>query len=239
MLHEYALDPQVISRWQAFRYFIDQFGVHQGRMIARFPKSWKRLVYEATSRCSEIERKRIEEGLTQINSKILPSSRAYAGLVTWLENAETQHALKPFHAIITCDSPNCATPILIADEVCETTELWNVPSQIRVPRAAPEMAQRVHSFLAASQEILFVDPHFNPRAQRFRRSLEHFLQRSVNLSRQLKRVEYHLKYDDGKPSTNDFIDQCRSKLPALLPEGVELKLIRWMERPGGRKPKAG
>lgn len=235
MLHEYALDPQAISTWQTFRYFVDRFGVHHGRMIARFPKRWERMVYDTTLGRGEIERKRIEEGLIQIKAKLLRQSRSYDSELSWLENAETQHRTHPFHAIIACSNASCTAAVLIADEVCETTELWNIPSQIHAPRIAEEMARRVQPFLAASSEVLFVDPHFNPDELRFRRSLEHFVEQTIAANRQLTRIEYHLKYDDNKPSSEYFANQCKNKLPSLIAAGIELRLIRWKQRTDGRE----
>jgi hypothetical protein len=67
MLHEYALEPALLDNWKDFRYFTEKFCVSRGRMIARYPKRWKRLVYESLSNCGEIERKRIEEGLIEFH----------------------------------------------------------------------------------------------------------------------------------------------------------------------------
>lgn len=81
MLHEFALDPEVISDWKSFRYFVDSYGVSEGRLISHFPKRWKRLVYDAVAKNkpTEMERKRIEERLINIDDRLLKQSRGYDG----------------------------------------------------------------------------------------------------------------------------------------------------------------
>ena len=50
MLKEFALEPEALASWESFRYLIEKFGVSKGRVISRFPKQWKRLVYERQHR---------------------------------------------------------------------------------------------------------------------------------------------------------------------------------------------
>ena len=43
MIKEFALDPEVLAvSFRDFSYFIEKFGVAQGRVISRFPKDWKK-----------------------------------------------------------------------------------------------------------------------------------------------------------------------------------------------------
>ena len=91
MIYEFALDPGVLSTWGSFRYFYDNFGAEHGRLISQFPKRWKRMVYDACSKCADIDKKRIEERLAYINNKLVKMSREYNNSMPWLENAEEQH----------------------------------------------------------------------------------------------------------------------------------------------------
>ncbi len=48
MFKEYAVEPEAIAAsWETCRYLVELFGFHQGRLISRFPKTWKRLAIEA------------------------------------------------------------------------------------------------------------------------------------------------------------------------------------------------
>ena len=103
MLHEYALDPSVLTNWQSFRYFFENFGVSQGRMISQYPKKWKRMVYEACAGCRDIERSRIEQRLADIDDRLLRTTTLFDAALPWFANAETNR--KAFHAVISTVNP--------------------------------------------------------------------------------------------------------------------------------------
>ena len=49
MIHEYALEPELVASWHdrmQFRFFIGQFGFGTGRVVSRYPKQWRELVLE-------------------------------------------------------------------------------------------------------------------------------------------------------------------------------------------------
>jgi len=75
MLHEYALDPSVLHNFDKVRYFLEKFGVHRGRIIARFPGKWERMVTQAANSCGEIERARIVECLINARVNLIKSQR--------------------------------------------------------------------------------------------------------------------------------------------------------------------
>src|SRR6266481_4047429 len=100
MIYEYALEPALLSNWQNFRYFAEKFGVSKGRLISRYPRTWQRLVLESLASCGVIERKRIEEGLIILKRHMLSRHHEWTEQLDWLSNAETEHAKRPFHAVI-------------------------------------------------------------------------------------------------------------------------------------------
>ena len=71
MLAEYALDPELLSNWRDFRFYISQFGASQGRMISRYPKHWKRLVIEATQAASNVAQKNAEVAVEAVIKQVL------------------------------------------------------------------------------------------------------------------------------------------------------------------------
>lgn len=232
MLHEYALDPVVLSNWHSFRYFYEKFGVAHGRLISRFPKKWKRMVYEACGGCGDIERKRIEEKLRDIDAMLLPTGRSYDVNLPWLNNAEVQHRLQPFHAIIANENPRKVDEILIADEIEENMPLWKVSREIPVPRKAADLAKCLATLLQNSTEILFIDPHFRPYESRYKNALRHFVEVAFANNRKFKRIEYHL--EENPDATAVFFErECCDKIPAIVPHGIEIIFIRWKQRDGG------
>ena len=79
MIYEYAVDPALLCDKERFRYLVENFGVHKGRLISRYPKRWKRLVYKGVAELSEMQRKWIEERLATIDWSLgKPAARVIA-----------------------------------------------------------------------------------------------------------------------------------------------------------------
>lgn len=234
MIYEYALEPLLLNNWKDFRYFIEKFGVAQGRLISRYPKRWKRMVYESLTGCGEVERKRIEDRLQNIDGKMITRQHEWNSQQDWLSNAETEHLRRPFHAIVARSNPNRREYVLEGESVSEEHALWAARRRQPVPRIAQEMAACVALLLRTSQEILFVDPHFGPQHLRFRRPLEAFLavaleQRDGSLP---KKIEIHTGDDLG---AGFFQQECQRCLPAIIPAGMKVRLVRWHQKEGGEK----
>ncbi len=238
MIHEYALQPDALSTWTSFQIFFDQFGFSKGRVISKYPKHWKRLVYQAVERQqpTALERARIEESLRTIDDRLLEQKRAYNGEMDWLENAIDVDRVNPFKAIIAKVFPSPCLNAVVADEVDEAHPLWLVETQRIVARTPEGMTESIGPALRVSSEIIFVDPHFDPDAYRFREPLEAFVSAALVGGIAVKRIEYHFKDDQRtKPQFNEhFEETCRRKLAPLVPVGSDLRLVRWKERSGGK-----
>lgn len=230
MFHEFALDPEVLRTWPAFRFLTEQFGISQGRMIAQFPKKWKRAVYDACAGTSPIDRSRIEERLRSIDMKLYHSGRVFDGNLDWIENAVTSHAGKSFRAIITL-AERCNVPgtwdheLITADD-----DRWS-PGIPPVLRQASAMAEAATMLLKSSAEIVFVDQHYSCQA-RHGRPLARFLELALQ-GAGVKRLEYHL----GCHGSSDwFLESLQKQVRYFqLPANVRLSFFRWRERPSGEE----
>src|SRR5262249_55329996 len=104
MIHEYALEPELVATWgnrQDYRYFIEKFGLGQPRIASRYPKKWKRLVFEAFHGTDDVEKKRVEELVQRLAERMVHRREAlWNPGRTWSENARAEHGRVPFHAII-------------------------------------------------------------------------------------------------------------------------------------------
>jgi len=240
MIHEFALDPACLNNWPTFKYVIDQCGVHHGRLISRFPRRWQK---EAISRCiiEGVKRTAVVEKLRNMEHKLINSNRNYSSERDWLENAENQHEIKFFHAIISCENPRNHEKVLIAEDIDETIELWNVPREKIVPRKAYDLAVCARSLLNVSKEIMMIDPHFNPELPRFRDTFSHIIN-FIFENNKPRRCELHVEYKESikKPPLplDIWQERCQNYLSPILPEGSQLRVFRWKEKPGGDKPHA-
>ena len=232
MIREYALDPRALSNWKDFIRLYDGFGVPSGRLISRFPKKWKRLVYDACLQCSDIEKKRIEEKLSAIELKMIVPERDFDGNQPWLNNAEASHAQKPFHAIIAIENPRGHGHIMLADHVEEANPLWKITREECIPKTADELIRCAGMLLEQSEEILLVDQHFNPQNPNYSGPLARFLARACGNGQAPRRVEYHLNAFDR--SKSDFEAQCL-KIARLFPPYLQVTFVRWKQLDGGQK----
>jgi hypothetical protein len=91
MLYEFALEPALLSNWDRVRYYLGRFGVDQGRLIARFPRHWDKLVLAALADCKQVERHRIIEALFRLHDHLRPRHDEWDTTLDWLQNAEAEH----------------------------------------------------------------------------------------------------------------------------------------------------
>ena len=233
MFYEYALEPQLLNNWRDFRYFFENMGMSRGRLISRYPKHWKRLVYESLTDCGDMERKRIVEALKRADEKLLRRNNEWDGNKDWLTNAEAEHVRSPFHAIIARDNPHASASVLIGDALDEEEPLWILNNTCDVPRRAQDMADGVATLLQASREIIFIDPHFGPDLARYRRPLHCFLRVALqNRTTPIERIEFHMKEMPRIP----YLDEEYQNLSAtIIPSGIEVRFVMCREMPGSEK----
>jgi len=241
MLHEFALEPAVLSTWDNFRYFIDRVGVEHGRLIAQFPKRWKRLVYEAMSEFRGTKRMAVvEERLRRLDPAIARSRRPYDASREWLDNAETQHnGENPFQAIVARTNPRNHEAVLIAEEVSDDTPRWAVLREQKVPRRAADLAAAASRLITSSREILLVDPHFNPWEARWRQAFEAICAVIASATQSPTRIELHVTAwkPSGMPKwdVDEFCRECTRRLRTAVPVGLGLRIAIWKQKAGGER----
>ncbi len=225
MIKEFALDPQLLASWKDFRYFVEQFGVDRGRLISRYPKRWKALVYEALRGCPPVEKKKIEERLCRIDDRLLPREHLWRPDLPWLPNALEEHARTSFDGIVAGENPDQHPDVLVGDEVNEDDPRWRAETQRTVPRRAADLAACVAPFLRTAREVILVDPHLQPQERRFQRPLREFLAHLPVGS--VARVEFHT---GDKWEEDELRRQCENHLPGIVPVGIELCVVRWPQK---------
>ena len=104
MIYEYALEPELVATWtdpKDCRHFKSSFGSGQGRMVSRYPWRWKSLVWEACRINDDFARKRLEVLLASLSQPMVRRSEIHweNDSASWLENAESEHARRPFDRI--------------------------------------------------------------------------------------------------------------------------------------------
>lgn len=231
MFHEYALDPACISSWERARYFLDAFGPDKGRFLAEYPRQWRKRVIQEL-RCAPMEKHKIVERLRKLERRVFSGRKdaPYRGEQPWLENAEAEHRRHPFQAIIANHKPPSGSEhILDADDVDDTHPRWRTHSGTLVARDGAAMAAAVGLLIAASTEILIIDPYFRADQNDKTAML-------VQLCRRLSdKANVRIHYSDEPRGYQACSAAAARALPNVLPPGLQVTLHCWKERAGGRR----
>ena len=245
MLFEYAVEPELVATWadpRTGRYFIDRFGIGTPRLISRYPKRWKRLVWEAWE-ATEIrnggeagrQRRRMETLIQNLSSAMVKRQRPdWDPGRSWVENAVDQQV--PFHAVLARHNPTGDPKILVADELDESTSRWAAQHGRTVRRKAEDIAEAVGSMLRMATNIIFVDPYFAPHRSRFVNVIAACLEagwegRTVGPPR----VRIVSSAQDGNGTYAYFEAGCRDRLPREFPTHQKVMIHRLCEREGGER----
>lgn len=244
MIHEYALEPEVVASWHdrdKGRFFIDRFGYGAGRVVGMYPSktNWRKHVWavlDADFSPTDKDRMRMVEIVKKlIEAKVQRVGSEWNGTLDWLTNAESEHLRKPFHAILARENPrNNGTVMREADILEGEAAGWGTPHSIVVQRSAENMAECVAPMLRCATRVLFIDPYFRANERRFRDPLAAFL-RQVS-PQATTEIHASASYKDA-PNEEYFRDESERALQrhAVIPGGRELKMHRWRNREGGEK----
>jgi hypothetical protein len=107
MQYAFAVEPALLGKWSDFRYLHEKFGVHETRMIAKFPKKWQRMVLDAASDFTEMQRKSLVKWLQRRDDLLVACERDFDMPDDWLHSAELADAKngQEFQAILACQNP--------------------------------------------------------------------------------------------------------------------------------------
>ena len=233
LVSEFAVDPEAIDDWRTLQLLDASFGWERGRLIARFPKKWFQMVSERLSK-GFVSDAKVELCLQSLKGKAIRLGRPKElGPGDWLANARREHVRHPFHAIITRENSSTEPFILQIDELHDGTPRWQVPTDLAVAREASDMASVIAHLLAHSTDVVFIDPYFHPKKNKFVRPLRAFCKAAKHPNYATKTFHYHLL----KSADRELADcerDCLNELPLVIPTGINVEFHIWSERMGGQ-----
>ena len=170
---EFAIDPDVMARWEWFLPIHEMFGFENGRLIAEFPGKWRRQVMQKAEQLINEGSNSPMTGIFMI--EVLRSEEFRAALyssgrqpdekaATWLEKAQSQDP--PFDAIVTENLDEEEEGLLKAELGFWKKSAFKQRRQCRIKRSADELVGAPERLLRKSREIRLVDPYFDPRDNR-------------------------------------------------------------------------
>ena len=243
MLHEYAVDPALVATWvdrKDGRYFIKEFGPGSPRIIACYPGRWKKQAWKAFDRSTngnQIDRQRMVELVAKLSNRMVQRRNTeWRSELSWTHNAIEEHRRIPFHAILAADNPMRNPSILVAGDVDDENQQWNLPRSRTTPRRSHHIADLMRDMLRAAVDIVFIDPYFTPRRPQY----VDVIGACVWASRERRpvgdsRIRILGAVRENGEESEFFEDGCRQRLPPVLPVGQEVTVCRLSNRPGGEK----
>ncbi|WP_047537306.1 hypothetical protein [Pseudomonas sp. 11/12A] len=158
----FAIEPEAINNWKDLRYALEKFGYSKGLLIARYPKSWMKMVMDAcrSNGVGDVELARVEEKLRIVREdRLVRMGLPYEG-ANWLESVRAESVLNQLSAVLVKDQP-ILDKLHSIDDAHEN--LFNDRREVRVKRNAIALAEAAKYVLSASDQIVLVDPYFQSR----------------------------------------------------------------------------
>lgn len=241
LLREYAVEPACFGiDFRTAAQVLNLFGCDRGRVIAGCPRAWADEARRALERWPvdqrhTAKRKKVIERLVRLaSSGLFPERPTWRTERPWAEAALEEHRVRPFQAVLATEPRDADSWITVPNDLDPGEPCFEAGHEIRVDRTSGAMAEVLAPLLRASKIVLFVDPYFSPREERFIATLRALVGRLNGPVR----LEYHtLGYRRfGRQPLND--EQFRLALERscnFVPPGLTLSFLRWREREGGER----
>ncbi len=158
----FAIEPDAINNWKDLRYALEKFGYSKGLLIARYPKSWMKMVMDAcrSNGVGDIELARVEEKLRIVkDDRLVRMGLPYEG-ANWLASVRAEAVLNQLSAVLIKDQPT-SEKLHSIDDAHEN--LFDNRREAHVKRNANALAEAAKYVLTASDQIVLVDPYFQSR----------------------------------------------------------------------------
>lgn len=239
MIHAFALEPKLVATWgkrEEYRFVCDKFGLGTPRALLELPafRKWKRAVYLAANELalSQKEMTRIEL-LFKIfeDHKCRRADSAYDGLLTWLENAESEYDRRPFAAIVAAQNPRGHDAVLASEQLDGRSARWACEVGASPARTADALTAALSAMVVNCKTLHLVDPHWGPENARHSKVLEALMEllATHGHSPEVIRVHCLLKSDLA------FFELHAAQMAARLPNGCTIEFARWKQKDGGEK----
>lgn len=257
MIFEFALEPELVARWhnrKEYLFFEEKFGIKTGRMISKYPKKWRDLVWQAftSSRYGRDQnaQSRLNALLDYLCQNSVKRRDSFFEKPTWLERTEAENAQRPFHGIVASINPRNNSRVIRVSKLIESGhEYWIVKDDPVIARNVQEVVAAVAPLLRVCQQAIFIDPYFKPTEQRFTEPFAGYMKQLWTCCYGLNEpvVELHTgierffdKYEERSTTVEERVAdnlalEMKQRLPRFIPAGKKVKIFIWKQKPHGQK----
>jgi hypothetical protein len=187
----------------------------------------------AYSDADQNEKTRFVEFVRQLTLKKSKrqSARWDGAKQNWLQNILAEHALQPFHAIVTPQAAGDCREVTTPD-VDLNGNIWSVARTKRIERTGEAPAAALAPMLNSARTVTIFDPVFRP-VQRFDAPIKSLLDACAHRGLMTEVRILIRERDDDRP-WKMFEKDCE-RLRSLVPEGVILELVYIPEASAGTR----
>jgi len=237
MIKVCAIDPEVMGEWKWFNFLEPHFGVAAGRLIAEFPKHWRRAVMERADDLVQkevhkpLQRTRMEERMRadSFRRKLIGAGLEYNKELSWPKNAIGHTCF----SLIVVPGENAGERIcgIEALEFCaggvETVR------QRDVMKSHEETFRCAHQLICRARRVALVDPNFHIAADRWANAVLALLGRLGAERANDCLIEIHT---ERKADHDPVIHRkmWKQKLEGKVPSRVRVRCIYWDKLPDDR-----
>lgn len=243
MIHEYALDPELLKAWAAkdrdFREFLREYGLGTPRLSSSFPRQKKskyRSYYleRSPADAQSLQARRYVEMINHLTEALVYRDGFECNSsADWYENVLAEDARKPFYGVLAStpmDNPRCLT----AATMYSDDSIWNHQRQTLVARTYDSCSPLLRDMLRlAKDKVLFVDPYgWNQRAIDFiSRLINDAFNGRVHSAMPELILCFKPKLDGGSPDAAYVKEEIEKRIVKPNP-GLQLKVYELENRVG-------
>ena len=248
MIHEFAVEPEILANLAHAQRLTEAFGFDRGRFLAQVPDrlEWQARVAKATEtaqgegRLQPVKRKSIvEKHAPHIAGTMRGASRSYSPDADWVENAIHAHQVDPLRLIIAARTKDGTPSVRCLDDIDPNDELWKTEQTQCVGKTASTLANLVSPLLRVSQEVYIVDPYLSSTKRNGSESnyipTLNAICRDVETRPPVKVFEVHVRSKrlkhDGM-TDEEFECKCKQLLPKTLPKDQRVRVCIWSTKTG-------
>ncbi|MEE4741446.1 hypothetical protein V2K88_07195 [Pseudomonas alliivorans] len=220
----FAIEPDAINNWKDLRYVLEKFGYSKGLLVARYPKSWMKMVMDAchSNGVRDIDLARVEEKLRIVkDDRLVRMGLPYEG-GNWLESVNHESVLNELFAVL-IKGQSTSDKHHNIDDAHEG--LFENRREVHVKRNANALAEAAKYVLAVSDKIILVDPYFQSR-----RKCTKVLDSMLNICRAdgalPSQVIIFSDYSNDPRRSTLVRDEYEKLLSAWIEQGVRFNVSR-------------
>jgi len=230
MIYEYAISPALFDREDRIALMMASLGHENGRLVSDLPKDkWVQLALYFIKKhaAGDVQLGAWKEALFSLKKRSAIFRRPDAGWddnLTWIDNAVTEHARRPFRAIVSEEPHEQCQEVVPYGIGLVGHARWTNPPNTHVSRNARTIVAQMSGLLNLSGIVVLVDRNFSidDRFMKVLVELAQYLD-TKKLGPRVDQIKYVISDVAGQPK--DVAKLCVTHLAPRLPARISVKLL--------------